>query len=375
MFGSSISEDYLYSVAPVATFLSAPDTFIVEEIPAYLPSGTGTHTYVFVEKHDLTTPEMVRRLAQALGVRDRDMGYAGLKDRHATTRQWVSIPDVPLETARAAVVEGARVLRAELHGNKLRTGHLRGNRFEVVLADVAPGEEVVLAESFAALLLSGLPNRYGAQRFGAAGDNVQRGVAILRGTLRERNDKLRRLMLSAVQSAVFNRALELRAERGGLRKVLQGDVMQKVGSGGLFVTTDPALDQLRVDAGEIIPTAPMPGGRETSPPPGTEAHRLEEEAAAAIGLTLGEFAQVGRDLPGARRPVVVALSDSTAPQTEPTDKLRLRFGLPPGSYATVLLDALADAASRRCGGAAVLTFPSPPRPSSSNPLPSTHAPR
>lgn len=343
----------------MASFRSSPETFLVEELPAYVPCGQGEHTYLWIEKRGLTTPEALRRLAHALGVPDRELGYAGLKDRHATTRQWVSAPRVPIARAAALVIEDLRVLEVRQHGNKLRPGHLEGNRFDVVLTDVTPKEVPLLARAFEEFVRQGLPNVYGEQRFGVARDNVERGIGLMRGAWRERDHRKRRLLLSSVQSAAFNRTLERRgAEPGGLLRVRTGDVLQKVGSGGIFVTTDIAVDQARVDAGEIVPTGPMPGGRELAPPPGSEAAALEEQAMASLGLTAADFAAVGRDLPGARRPVVVAVGSPMAPMAESGGRLRLGFSLPAGSYATVLLAALAERAARDAG-APVLTFTAP----------------
>jgi tRNA pseudouridine13 synthase len=340
----------------MALFASSPETFVVEEIAAYAPVGTGSHTFLWIEKRGLGTPEAVRRLARALDVAERDVGYAGLKDRHATTRQWVSVPEVAPEAALALELPDLRVLEAQRHGNKLRTGHLRGNRFEVVLTDVAPEEAALLGERLAAAGRHGLPNGFGPQRFGAAGDNVRIGLALLRGERRERDHRKRRLMLSALQSAVFNRVLASRqAEPGGLLRVRTGDVLQKTASGGLFVTDDLARDQARVDAGELCPTGPLPGSREVEPPPGTEAAALEEQALAEVGVTREELASAGRDLPGARRPLLIPVTLGDPPLAEEGPRaLRLRFSLPAGSYATTLLQSLAAPVSP--DGKPVLTF-------------------
>ena len=328
--------------AAMATFVPGVENFVVEEIPAYRPVGVGEHTFCWIEKRDLTTHEAVRRVGRALGVNDRDIGYAGLKDRHATTRQWISIPGVAPETAAAMVVDGLRVLEAGRHGNKLRMGHLKGNRFEVLVCELAGGEAERLEAQLLALADEGLPNKFGEQRFGAAGDNVQTALAVLRRERREPDRRKRELLLSALQSAVFNRALELRAARGGLLQLREGDVLQKRESGGLFVTTDLATDAARVAAKELVPTGPLPGNREIEPPEGSVARALEDEAMAAVGVGRDELASLGRNLPGARRPVVVALELGTPPVEvlEGGEKLRLRFGLPSGSYATVLLESL-----------------------------------
>lgn len=323
-------------------FSPGPETFVVEERPAYEPCGVGPHTYLWIEKRDLSTPEAVRRLARALDVPERDIGYAGLKDRHAVTRQWVSVPDVEPERALTLSVDGLAVLSAARHGNKLRTGHLRGNRFEVLLEGEGAGEQAAVIEGrLRGYAKEGLPNAYGEQRFGVAGDNAEVALAVLRRERREPDPRRRRLLFSALQSAVFNEVLRRRTEAGTLARVLPGDVLQKRASGGLFVTSDLPTDQARVDAGELATTGPLPGTREVGPAAGSEADVLERESLAITGATLEDFARVGRDLPGARRPLLVPVEIGDAPvSVEGPDKLRVRFALPAGSYATVLVRAL-----------------------------------
>ncbi len=323
----------------MARFVSNPETFLVEEIPAYLPCGEGEHTYLWIEKKNLTTLEAVGKLARLLGVEARDIGYAGMKDRRATTRQWLSMPRVDPVRAREAIAEGLRVLATGRHGNKLRIGHLSGNRFEILLTATA-GEGAAIATALRDLAAKGVPNRYGHQRFGSAGDNLEVGLAVLRGTRREPDARRRKLLLSAVQSAVFNRVLELRAREGGLLSLRGGDILEKVASGGQFVSTDTLADQVRVDAGEVFPTAPLPGGRVRAPEPGSAARALEDRALAELGIGPDELARVGRSLPGARRPVVVKITLDEPALTEEGEQWRLRFSLPPGSYATVVLEAL-----------------------------------
>ena len=264
------------------------------------------------------------------------------------TRQWLSVPgEVTPEQAALVVTPELTVLTASRHPNKLRIGHLRGNRFEVVLTGAASDEELAtLRTRFASAIANGVPNLYGAQRFGASRDNAAVGLALLRGERRERDRKRRGLMLSALQSAVFNRALELRAMAGPLSQVMPGDVLQKCATGGLFVSTDPTVDQPRVDSGELATTGPLPGGRETEPPPETPAGVLEGQAIADVGATREDFARAGRDLPGARRPLLLRLTTSADAISEDPGScaaeraVRLRFALPAGGYATVVIAAL-----------------------------------
>jgi tRNA pseudouridine13 synthase len=325
----------------MATFTPSIHTFVVEEIPAYRPSGTGEHTYLWIEKKGLTTGEVVRRVARAAGVAERDVGYAGQKDRHATTRQFLSVPGLAPEAALGLTDDGIEVLAAERHGNKLRLGHLEGNRFEVLLQQVTPAEAEGIEARLRQLAHEGLANRFGEQRFGVAGDNVAKALAVLRGERGERDQRRRQFLFSALQSAVFNRALELRAQTGGLLKLRAGDVLQKRQTGGLFITEDLQRDAQRVVLGEVVPTGPLPGNREREPPPGTEARLLEDEAMALVGVRREDLSRLGRALPGARRPVVVPVTPGDPPLSrEAMGELRLRFSLPAGTYATVVVDTL-----------------------------------
>lgn len=322
-------------------FRPSPETFLVEEIPAYEPCGAGEHTYLWIEKRELTTLDAISLLARRLGVTSREVGYAGMKDRHAVTRQWVSVPRVDPAVALQTFQEGSlRVLRASQHGNKLRVGHVRGNRFAVVVE--MPDDEAVrheVRESLRAVVERGLPNRFGLQRFGRDADNAIRGAQVVRGERRERDARRRRLWISALQSSVFNEVLRLRQQGGRLREVLDGDVLQRLDSGGVFVTSAAVEDQRRVDLGEVVITGPMPGSWVREPPPGTPARQVEDQALQAIGIERGCFAGLGKDVPGTRRPLWVRVDGAAAVQSSATS-VRLSFTLPAGSYATVLLEEI-----------------------------------
>ncbi|WP_432822691.1 tRNA pseudouridine(13) synthase TruD, partial [Trichloromonas sp.] len=131
---------YLTATVPGTggTIKESPEDFLVEEIPLYPPCGEGEHLYLLVEKEGVSTHDMLHRLAKALKVKEREIGYAGLKDAKARTRQTVSITGVKPEQVKALEFEDIRILDARFHGNKLRLGHLAGNRFTIRLRRVAP---------------------------------------------------------------------------------------------------------------------------------------------------------------------------------------------------------------------------------------------
>lgn len=317
----------------------APEDFLVEELPAYAASGEGEHLYLWVEKRDLSTSEAVKLLAAAAGANERDVGYAGQKDRRAVTRQWFSIHTKAAAPTMAD--ERLKILVASRHGNKLRLGHLAGNRFVLTVRSVAP-DAVARAEAvLARLAQTGLPNFYGTQRFGRRGDNAVLGAALLGEgehpeAVRARRDRfLRRLAISALQSELFNRCLTARMADGLFAAVVEGDVLRKRASGGLFTCTDPATDQPRFDAGEVDVTGPMPGHRERPAAQGPAMAR-EEQVLAEAGLPRAAFEKGRDEAEGARRPYRVPVERASC-RAVGADALELAFELPSGSYATRLL--------------------------------------
>lgn len=323
-----------------------PEDFRVVEIPAYAPAGEGDHVLATIEKRDLTTFEAVKRLAHALDVAPGDIGTAGLKDRRAVTEQQVSLPPpCAPEDVTALAIDGVRVVRADRHPHKLRTGHLRGNRFTLLVrdTDVAAGRA---AERAAAILEAlsrapGSPNWYGAQRFGHGGGNPAAGRALVLGERapgRPPRGKRRRLLISAYQSLLFNEYLRRRIADGLYRAVIDGDILEKR-SGGLFVTDGAAVDQPRVDAGEVAPTGPMFGGKMKAPPPGTEAAEREAAVLSADGIAAADFARAGKLAPGTRRVIGVSLGETSA-RAVGEAAVEICFQLPAGAYATAVLSEI-----------------------------------
>ena len=309
-----------------------PADFEVEEIPAYEPSGTGDHLFLWIEKTDLGADYFMRQVARRLGIPNGEVGTAGLKDRRAITRQWVSVPAACEPALPNLEGKGIRVLRVSRHANKLRPGHLRGNRFRILIRD-ADGS-VDPQPIFDRIATDGLPNFYGPQRFGRDGETAVLGMSLLKGeSAKIRNPFLRKLALSAAQSLLFNQNLAARLTDGLLRTVLAGDVMAKWPAGGMFTAEDVPAEQARFDRREIVTAGPM-FGRKTFPAKAAAAER-EEAILTAAGLSRDSFAGFGKLVQGTRRHNLVYVDDLSA--SWETDGLRLSFTLPAGTYATVLL--------------------------------------
>jgi tRNA pseudouridine13 synthase len=314
------------------------EDFEVEEIPAYPPCGAGEHLLLEIEKRNLTTDQVVRELSRRLRIAPGDIGTAGLKDRRAVARQWMSIPARAETGLDGLDIPGVRVLRRGRHRNKLRTGHLRGNRFRLRLASVDPALDGEVERRCQALRAGGAPNYFGPQRFGREGSNREAGIRLLRGQGRCPDRRRLRLLLNAVQSDLFNDLLALRIRRGLFGTVLAGDILERAGSGGMFCCNEPAVDQKRFDDFEIHITGPM-FGPEMLAPAGQSAE-MEREVLAASGLAAGDFERFSRLTRGTRRALRVAVPDLGFRREG--DDLRFEFSLPPGAYATVVLSEILD---------------------------------
>jgi tRNA pseudouridine13 synthase len=342
------------------------DDFVVEELPLYEPSGTGTHTWLWIEKRGLTTHAAARALAQKLGKNPADAGIAGLKDAHAVTRQWISFEHVTqsAEDIRAFSDEELKVLLVTRHGNKLRMGHLRGNRFVIrlKLAGEARPQESVLEKSSADLLARaefvlaelsrrGIPNYFGEQRFGNTGTNSALGRMLVLGDTagfnaamsgvgqaRQIHDrKIRNLLVNAYQSELFNRVLAARMPDPGT--LLPGDLACLHRNGAVFKIVsgeDARTAQPRADLHEISPSGPIFGPKMAQPegvPGELEARILQEE-----GVSLADFGRNEAERqPGARRPLRVFFLEAPHAAID-GGSVVVRFALPSGSYATVVLD-------------------------------------
>lgn len=324
---------------------AAPEDFQVDELPAYGPSGNGEHLYLRVEKQGLPTDAVVDALRRFYGVPAAAVGHAGRKDADALTRQWLSV-----HTPRDDVPEGLRdgrirVLDAGRHGNKLRPGHLRGNRFLLVVREPeAPQNAAPILERLAR---EGMPNYFGPQRLGADNGNALTGRALLRAGRPPGRAALdrHRFALNAYQAALFNALVHRRLVKlGTLGRLLRGDLAVLHRNGAAFPVDDAGLAdaQARADAGELSPSAPLFGYRVDLA--GDQPGDWERDLLAAEGLTPETFRMGSKRVSprGERRAVRVFPEglDWMLLSTDEGPALRVAFTLPAGSFATALLREL-----------------------------------
>lgn len=320
-----------------AVMRSVPEDFEVDEDLGFEASGEGEHLLLRIEKRGANTVWVAQQLARWAGIAEHAVGYAGLKDRHAVTRQSFSLHIAnrrapPLESL---AIEGVRVLASAWHRRKLPRGALSGNRFRLQLRGVQ-GDPADIDARLQAIAARGFPNGFGAQRFGRDGGNLQRARALFGGARIKRAE--RGMLLSAARSAIFNEVLARRIADGSWERGGDGDVWMLDGRSSHFGPEpfDAALAE-RCASLQIHPTGPL-WGRGALPTTGA-VQELESAAAArhrdlADGLEAAGMAQERRALRARARELAWTF--------HPDGTLELRFGLGRGSYATALLDCLGE---------------------------------
>jgi len=350
---------------PRARIKTTPEDFLVEELSAYEPSGEGDHLFVRFTKRGLTTDDVALAIARTAGVNVRDVGIAGMKDKVAVATQTVSLPIPPKSgdefeaRVRALAIPGITILSTRRHTNKLRTGHLAGNRFTIVVRGIEPGRIDEVVSTLEAVGRVGLPNAFGPQRFGRGKDNAAKARAWLSGRApAPRDGRLRRLLFSALQAELFNRVLDVRVAQGTWTTPLPGDLVKRRHSHALFSWTGRAEEDDAPYASEDppLPTGPMFGVKMRSP----EGEPLAiEQRVYSEGLGDGIDLASARNLGEGTRRLLCLWIEGLRIERLPSDQearegtvqgvhrgvdegadrrgLRVHFVLPKGGYATSVL--------------------------------------
>jgi len=356
----STTQEPIKRIYPLAVhndfvFTSSPRDFTVEEVPLYPFSGEGEHLILKVRKKEMTTWELLDTLSAYLGIKRRDIGYAGLKDKHAMTVQYLSVPASFEAKIASFRHEKIKILSTTRHSNKIRIGHLKGNRFFMRLKKVLGVQKAKLDEALRWVEVHGMPNYFGHQRFGTKGDNWSEGKRLLEGSLRMRDRKTREFLIGAYQSYLFNAQLAKRMELSLLLqsfspeeaarvlelaftldediaaqphffKLLPGDVMMHYPFGKLFYCEACEKEAERFARKDRAPTGLIPGKK---------VKRAQEAARAIEARFDADIA-----LQGSRRYMWVWPEDIRHRYIEEKAHYELSFFLPKGSYATVLLETL-----------------------------------
>ena len=336
-------------------FNPSPRDFTVEEVPLYDFSGEGEHLVLKIRKKELTTWEMLDILSTHLGIKRRDIGYAGLKDKHAMTIQHISIMAIHEAKLGTFSHPQIKILSQVRHNNKIRIGHLKGNRFYLRFKKVLGIQKEMLDSVLAWVEAHGIPNYFGHQRFGNYGDNWEEGRKIVAGELKMRDRRSREFLISAYQSYLFNSWLSRRIElcrlleafsapeteklmqlpEGALSdtgkqqhffKLLKGDLLMHYPYGRIFYAEAPEVESERFMQRDLSPTGLIPGRKV----------KLAEDAARQLEQVFdGEIRENG-----SRRYAWIFPTEIKRKYIPEKAHYELGFFLPKGSYATVLVDFL-----------------------------------
>lgn len=310
------------------------EDFCVEESLPFELSGEGEHLYLYIEKQCLNSTDVARLLAGAAGIRRRMVSMAGMKDKHALTRQWFSLhlagkPDPDF----TALPQGLRILEQRRHKRKLRRGAIRHNRFKLTVRRLQ-GDAGRIAERLARIIDLGFPNYFGEQRFGRGYANLERAIPLLQsGRSRSPTEGI---YLSAVRAMLFNRVLAMRIGDGSWSSALPGDVMQLSHSSGLFRVDENSEEiSRRLAKQQIHVTGPLAGSPARIMPQGA-AQRYEQEISREYQFWTEGLARCG--LRADRRALRASVADVEFDIAG--EQLRLEFTLQRGCYATALLREL-----------------------------------
>ncbi len=330
-------------------FKQTKDDFVVTEVPLYEFSGEGEHIIIKFRKKELTTWTAVQIFSEQLGCKSRDIGYAGLKDKNAMTIQHISVPKSCEERLEKFNHENIKILEVMKHNNKIRVGHLKGNKFFIRLKRVTPLDAKKIEEAISNISQFGMPNYFGFQRFGIEGDNYKKGEAIINGELREKNRKLKQMYINSYQSYLFNNWLSKRIEISKLVnafepkeiyeklslpleevsnmkkqehpfKVITGDLMSHYPYGKIFYVEDIESESQKFFERDRVPTGLLSG------------KRVKRSEKFAYEIENDFDKKISED--GARRFAWIFPKDIESNYKEDKNWMEIQFELPKGSYAT-----------------------------------------
>ena len=357
---------YALTHAPIEAYFSKnSDDFVVREIPLYEFSGDGEHLIVEISKKDMTTQEALHVLSEVTGAKMRDFGYAGLKDKQGMTTQFISMPRKFESNLANFSHEKMKILSLNVHKNKLRIGHLKGNSFFIRLKKVLPSNAKKLEQAFVSIDKMGYANYFGYQRFGKFGDNAETGLELLKnGTIngkKSKNVKLNDFLISAYQSDLFNRWLSKRVEISRFAqdfsvgelaqiypyldgvilknlksqkrffKLMEGEVLGHYPHGKCFLCEDLDAEGARFDARDITSCGLIVGAK---------AYEAQGAARAAEDQIFAQANEYKAKMTGSRRFAWCYLEDTSYKYNEEKAHFTINFTLQKGSYATVVLEEI-----------------------------------
>jgi len=342
----------IYTHSPLNfVFNKNSDNFFVEEIPLYPFAHTGEWLMLKVRKKGLTTPEMLNRISSFTGIKKRDIGYAGLKDKEGLTLQWISVPRKYRDEINKFKDRQIKIVEQDLHRNKLKIGHLKGNKFFVRLKKVNLVTAKILFSIIKDMKRYGIPNFFGHQRFGKFGNNFEEGKKIIEGEKFVKNKRLNKFLISAYQSKLFNDWLKERINLSSMFELSEKELIQAGFS----------KDLIKFVKNQKHPFKLLPGDVMTHYPVGKffyleedESERFLKKEITPTGLLPGKRAMRAKDFArkieekydeliptnGDRRMAWIFPEFIETNYNKDKAWFEMSFILPKGSYATVVIELL-----------------------------------
>ncbi|MDI7660142.1 tRNA pseudouridine(13) synthase TruD [Cronobacter universalis] len=320
---------------------ASPGDFQVVEDLGFAPDGDGEHLLVRIRKTGCNTRAVADALAKFLGIAAREVSFAGQKDKYAVTEQWLCarLPGKEMPAMRAFTLEGCEVLEFARHRRKLRLGALKGNRFSLVLRDITHRDEI--EQRLGLIREQGVPNYFGPQRFGRGGSNTYQAKRWAQTGQPPRERNKRGFALSAARSLMFNTLVSERLQRCDVNQVMDGDALQLAGRGSWFVAAPEELADLqaRVDSGELLITAALPGSGDW----GTQRAALAFEQTTLADET-ELLTLLTREKVEAARRAMLLFPRELRWQWQDDATFEVSFWLPAGSFATSIIRELFNTA-------------------------------
>ncbi|MGE0969337.1 tRNA pseudouridine(13) synthase TruD [Klebsiella sp. WOUb02] len=316
---------------------ASPEDFMVVEDLGFAPDGEGEHVLVRILKKECNTRFVADALAKFLKIHAREVSFAGQKDKHAVTEQWLCarVPGKEMPDLSKFQLEGCQVLEYARHKRKLRLGALKGNHFTLVLREVSHRDDV--EQRLQAIAAGGVPNYFGAQRFGIGGSNLLGALRWAESGAPVRDRNKRSFWLSAARSGLFNQQVSIRLKKTEFNQVVDGDALQLAGRGSWFVAAPEELAELqgRVDRRELLITAALPGSGDW----GSQRDALAAERAAVADETQLQALLMREKVEAARRAMLLYPQQMRWNWWDDVT-VELRFWLPAGSFATSVVREL-----------------------------------
>ena len=314
-----------------------PEDFLVVEDLGFEPDGEGEHILVRILKNGCNTRFVAEALAKFLKIHAREVSFTGQKDKHAVTEQWLCarVPGKEMPDLTQFQLEGCQVLEYARHKRKLRLGALKGNQFTLILREVKGRDDV--EARLQAIVDGGVPNYFGAQRFGIGGSNLHGALRWAESGAPVRDRNKRSFWLSAARSALFNQIVSERLKKPDFNQVVDGDALQLSGRGSWFVASveEQATLQARVDARELMITAALPGSGDW----GTQRDALAFEHTVLAEETALQSLLEREKVEAARRAMLLYPQQMSWNWWDDVT-VELRFWLPAGSFATSVVREL-----------------------------------